>query len=119
MTTAVKSDESVEVAPIRAWHSVAPCKSFPWLEWFPEEWETRPEPAVVAVCDACPFSADCLRDALDFPDTDGVRGGTVPYQRRQLSAERERARCPRCGSDAVVPDGRYEICVSCAASWPV
>jgi hypothetical protein len=119
MITALKNDESLSVAPVRPWHRFAPCRNVTWLEWFPDDWETRPDPGVVVICDACPFAADCLQDALNFPDTDGVRGGTLPYQRRQLNVVRDRAKCPVCFSDAIIPSGRYEICVSCATSWPV
>jgi hypothetical protein len=116
----MKGDESLVVAPIRSWHTLAPCRDLPELEWFPAEWEVRPAGEVTRVCDGCPFNSRCLQDALDFPNTDGVRGGTVPYQRRQLLAERERARCPRCQhSDSVISYERYEICVSCGTSWPV
>jgi len=114
-------ERPVRVAPVRAWHTLAPC-SQPGnvgLLWFPDDWETRPTEQVELVCAHCPFRTKCLDDALEFDETDGVRGGTTPYQRRQLLAERNRAKCPCCFSDAVIPSGRGEICISCGTSWLV
>lgn len=116
--TAVAIERPVEVAPVRHWHRLAPCKSSV-LDFFPDEWETRPDPDVELLCAGCPFNTECLNDALTFKETQGVRGGTTEYQRRQLLAERNRAKCPCCASDTVVAQGRGEICISCGASWLV
>jgi transcription factor WhiB len=116
---AIRVELPVRVAPIRPWHKYAPCQYSPELNWFPEDWETRPDPKVELICAHCPFRTDCMNDALKFDETDGIRGATTPYQRRQLLAERERAKCPCCYSDAVIPSGRGEVCVSCGASWLV
>lgn len=122
MTTALvrRASRDVDtVAPVRWWHRQSPCRILHKLEWFPDDDIVRPSAAVQRVCDECPFQRECLADALEFVDTDGVRGGTTRYQRDQLRRERERARCPGCGSDAVVPNGRGEVCISCGVSWLV
>ena len=110
-------DRPLLVAPVPNW--VGACRGRSDLEWFPEEWVTRPTPEVELVCAYCPFQSACLQTALDNPETDGIWGGTTPYQRRQLLNERNRSKCPNCRSDAIIAQGRSEICISCAASWPV
>jgi transcription factor WhiB len=114
-------EQPVRVAPIRTWHPAGHCGKSEnvKLEWFPADYVTRPDAEVAVVCARCPFAVECLNDALEFDETDGVRGGTTSYQRRQLLAERDRARCPNCGSDGVVPNGRGELCIACGTSWLV
>jgi WhiB family redox-sensing transcriptional regulator len=105
------------VAPAPRWHGV--CYQTSDDRFFPESWETRPHPDIELMCARCPFSSQCLQLALDNPNTEGVWGGTTPYQRRQLRNERNRSRCPGCGSDSIVPQGRGEVCISCGISWLV
>lgn len=114
--TVIVSDEP-RVAPSPRW--VGLCRQFPQLNWFPDEWVTKPADDVAIVCAKCPFNGDCLKLALDNEDTYGVWGGTTEYQRRQLLNERHRMRCPGCSSDSIVPQGRGEVCISCGLSWIV
>lgn len=45
---------------------------------------TRQAAQALAVCQPCPVRGDCLHDALAHGDTDTVRGGTTPADRRAL-----------------------------------
>lgn len=40
-----------------------------------------------AICATCPVISQCLRDALDHNDRNGIWGGTSERQRRRLLAE--------------------------------
>jgi hypothetical protein len=74
------------------------------------------------ICDKCPVRSLCLDFAMRTEDPDGEAGywgGTTPFQRQQLKRDRSRVKCPGCGSDAVVAEGRGEICLSCGISWTV
>ena len=110
-------DAPLRVAPLPHWRGK--CYNTNNPRFFPEDWETHPDPEITLMCAMCPFQPKCLQLALDHPDTDGIWGGTTPYQRRQLLNERSRSRCPGCGSDAVCPNGRGEICISWGISWLV
>lgn len=118
-TIVFKMRSVTRVAPIRAWHEQAPCGTpeNTKLNWFPEDWESYPDMQVAYVCVKCPFRVQCLDDALVYDETDGVRGGTTPYQRRQLRNKYTRARCPCCLSNSIFSDQINEICVSCGTSW--
>jgi len=81
-----------------------------------------PDPDVALSCALCPVAVQCLAYALANESDEGelgIWGGTTPYQRRQLKADRARKRCPRCEATAIVPAGRGEICLSCGVSWIV
>lgn len=57
--------------------------------WFPHRYyngsRLTPEAeAAIAVCDQCPREADCLLEALDRNETDGIWGGTTPQMRGRL-----------------------------------
>ena len=70
--------------------------------------------AALAVCRACPVAADCLRDAIDTGEVDGIRGGLTPTARRR-HAKREGLRpaqvCEVCG-DPMRRSSRALVCGS-------
>lgn len=106
--------------PVAKWHRDGACDGMVDDDrFFPEEWEQKPHPEIQALCDRCPKNAECLAGALEYEDTDGVWGGTTPYQRRQLKADRNRVRCPGCTSDNVIELGRGQLCLGCGVSWTV
>lgn len=68
--------------------------------------------AAKAVCGRCPVRAECLRNALDLDERDGVWGGYTYAERRNLVAYgvaqrhfRMKAECPRCGRQVAVEGG--------------
>lgn len=117
MGKAAVIDPPPNVAAYPRW--VGACHDTNDERFFPEEWELKPHPDIAILCAKCPFQPRCLQAALDCPDTDGIWGGTTPHQRKQLLNERNRMRCPGCKSDAVIPQNRGEICISCGLSWLV
>jgi len=79
-----------------------------------------PDTEIALICALCPVAVQCLAYALTEEANDGelgIWGGTTPYQRRQLKADRARKSCPRCEASAIVMAGRGEICLSCGVSW--
>ena len=63
--------------------------------WFPDEPDVRDtqeraayEETARTLCAGCPFRAECLEDALRFPEQAGIWGGTAPWWRRALRRSR-------------------------------
>lgn len=110
-----------DVAPVQDWHVKSLCQSpkYADLDWFPTLWVVAPDRDIEKICSRCPVQFECLQDAIDYPATDGIRGGTTPYQRRQLLAYRVRAKCPTCKSQDVVFAYNSQICILCGMSWMV
>ena len=46
---------------------------------------TDADTVIATWCDGCPVRTECLLDALDRGDTEGVWGGTTPDQRRDIA----------------------------------
>ena len=68
--------------------------------------------AALAVCRACPVAVDCLRDAIDTGEADGIRGGLTPTARRRYAKReglRRRQVCEVCGG----PMQRAASAVTC------
>lgn len=108
---------------IRLWGPRGLCYNSedPRMTDVPED-QQRPDSDIAQRCARCPVNQLCLQYALETEapgGEEGIWGGTTPYQRRQLKSEKSRIYCPGCGSDAVVAQGRGEICLSCGASWIV
>lgn len=70
------------------------------------------------MCGLCPARGDCLAWALNN-DAYGLWAGTSRFQRLQLTRDRHRARCPGCGSPAVIDMGRDQVCSACGISWKI
>lgn len=73
---------------------------------------------VKQLCGLCPVREACL-DWATGHDEYGFWGGMSRYQRLQLTKKAPRAKCPGCSSEAVMSQGRGEICLSCGISWLV
>lgn len=78
--------------------------------WYPPD-------GAMAFCNLCPVRVHCLDYGLAHHEH-GVWGGTSEYQRRQLRRAQSRATCPGCGGHDIVVEGRHEVCLGCAVSWP-
>jgi WhiB family redox-sensing transcriptional regulator len=103
-----------------AWKTRAACKGAP-SEVFITPGDEDDEPsypsrAARAYCDRCPVKPECLQYATEN-NAVGVWGGTTAYQRRQLQRERERSKCPGCGSSDIVTEHNVELCMRCGISW--
>jgi WhiB family transcriptional regulator, redox-sensing transcriptional regulator len=48
-------------------------------------------PQARAICRTCPVIEQCLEHAMDWPETDGIWGGTTPRQRRTIRQRRRRS----------------------------
>lgn len=72
-----------------------------------------------AYCNGCPVRYRCLQFAVITGDR-GYWGGTSTAERLAMKRVRTRARCPivSCRAPEPVAVGEYQICLSCAASWP-
>ena len=80
------------------------------MEWFfPEHGQTSARGK--AVCAGCPCRAECLSEALSYPQSDdhGVRGGLTQTERdnlRALNTRRVPEECVECGGLLPVVSGR-------------
>lgn len=45
----------------------------------------------LTVCQGCPAQVECLEYALEYPEREGIWGGTMPSTRKRMLAERRRA----------------------------
>lgn len=97
------------------WQSLAACRGMRRDLFFPE-YEWMIEPSVIATCETCPVRDICRQWAIDHDEV-GVWGGLTDEQRRAISAQRERVRCPDCRSEQIFNDGSSETCLACGLSW--
>jgi hypothetical protein len=77
-----------------------------------------PPVAAVVFCNSCRYRVECLAWAVENDEV-GVWGGTSSYQRRQLTRERDRVRCPGCGAADLIYEHTIELCLSCGMSWRI
>ena len=112
----------MHVTPPKDWRSRAACKNAP-IEVFitvgdDEDDPFYPPDEALMFCNTCSVRTECLGYALEHGEV-GVWGGTTEYQRRQLKRERERERCPGCGSLDLIYEHNIELCLSCGMSWRI
>lgn len=53
-------------------------------------YEDENYPMARAICASCPVIEDCLEHAIEYPEMDGIWGGTTPRQRRTIRSRRRR-----------------------------
>lgn len=97
----------------------AVCRSMDPESFFADENVELANPSIVAACNRCEITAQCLAWAIANNETFGVWGGTTPKQRRQLNRPIARLRCPGCGSEALLEEPTTETCLSCGLSWRI
>ena len=70
------------------WHSEAACKGI--SELFHKNWDDEwiDLPKAKETCATCPVRVRCLDYAIRAREFDGIWGGTLPYHRDKLHAER-------------------------------
>jgi WhiB family redox-sensing transcriptional regulator len=73
-----------------SWRDDAACRGEDTDMFFPAPSDVVTAAKAVAVCDTCPVSDACLRDALETGEQHGIRGGLAPHRRRQLRADQRR-----------------------------
>jgi WhiB family redox-sensing transcriptional regulator len=72
-------------APANArWRDTADCRKHNPDVFFPEP--GGPTTYAVMVCQGCDVRANCLADALNVKEREGVIGGTTPYERAPMIA---------------------------------
>ena len=72
------------------WRDDAACLTADPEMFFPEPADHVSAAAAVAVCNTCPVTDACLRDALETGEQHGIRGGLTPRHRAQLRTDRRR-----------------------------
>jgi WhiB family transcriptional regulator, redox-sensing transcriptional regulator len=79
------------------WRSLAACREWPteWW-WWPPESEAA-EATARDVCAICPVRDECLADALERREADGIWGGLSPPERAALVRRRRREERDRAG----------------------
>jgi WhiB family redox-sensing transcriptional regulator len=78
------------VAPADAsWREDAACQTTDPDLFFPEPSDHVTAAKAIAVCETCPVTDACLRDALVTGDEYGIRGGLTPQHRAELRADRQ------------------------------
>lgn len=65
-----------------SWRTQGRCRTVDPETFFPLP--TEPADMALAMCQACPVAAQCLRSALEAGDCEGVWGGTTPRERRAM-----------------------------------
>jgi WhiB family redox-sensing transcriptional regulator len=106
---------------VHDWHLDAACKNTPtelFIAVDDSDEPYYPSAEVLVYCNSCPVKPECLQHAMDAGEV-GVWGGTTDYQRRQLDRERERVKCPGCGSSELIFENTIELCLSCGVSWRI
>jgi hypothetical protein len=105
---------------VLTWEDRAACKDAPSRLFITDgdddDEPSYPPPDARAFCERCVVKPECYQHAIDFNEV-GVWGNTTSYQRRQLSREKERAKCPGCGSTDLFTENGIELCLSCGISW--
>lgn len=70
------------------WYDSTPCRGLhEMFDLDPDERRGVDHDAVklcLTICDACPVRMECLLDALQYFEQEGIRGGLSPNQRRKL-----------------------------------
>lgn len=69
-----------------AWQLNAACRGLPASIFYPSDGERgsrrlRRELYAKRICAECPVIADCLRHAINWPETHGIWGATTPPER--------------------------------------
>lgn len=72
-----------------SWHGRAACRGMGPKAFYPTR-ATDTGPAQ-AVCESCPVTTECLADAIERGDHEGVWGGQSAVERRRLRRSSERA----------------------------
>jgi WhiB family redox-sensing transcriptional regulator len=99
------------------WYRDAACRGLNDDRFFPLTEDSRSLDFVRrAYCNTCPVRQECLDTAMAVGES-GYWGGTSTAERRALSKNRSRAKCPLCLGRSVRAVDRSEICLFCGASW--
>jgi WhiB family transcriptional regulator, redox-sensing transcriptional regulator len=88
---------SVEKPPPGPWTVDAACLTAGLMpdSWWPEVRHPRADElaqAAIAVCGECPVQRECLEHALSAGEVDGIWGGLLPSERRQMARARKQTR---------------------------
>ena len=102
------------VISVPRWHRFARCDGL-GDAMFPAKGDRAGEIAAKRECRRCVVAADCLRDALEVGDFEGVRGGFNGPERRRLAAGAQPRNCERCQGWFVVQWPGQIRCRGCSA----
>lgn len=74
----------------RAWLARAACRDEPTSTFYPNEWTEKDKvDRARKICAGCEVSTECLADAFEHHEHDGIRAGFTPEQRAQLRRRRK------------------------------
>jgi WhiB family redox-sensing transcriptional regulator len=68
------------------WHDRALCGQVGGDAWFPDR--GQPIPEAKEICAHCPVADECLEDALEHHDQDGIWGGFNLEERNEIRRQR-------------------------------
>ena len=77
--------DSPEHLPRPDWQHQAACRDHPDPDAFYSTDDDQQAELIAGYCERCPVRTECLVDALDRGDTEGIWGGTTPDQRRDIT----------------------------------
>lgn len=70
---------------MKHWAVNTPCRDDERFGRDPENLTPQVRKELVLLCrETCPAQPDCLKHALDYPETHGIWGGYAPEERREL-----------------------------------
>lgn len=72
---------------IRKWWELAACKGMPVNTFYPGKGDEPGRRQAIAICDTCPVKRECLSDALEHHDLNGIWGGTGKGVREIMLAQ--------------------------------
>ena len=68
----------------RYWRDRAKCRTVDPEVFYPLDTDEKGQERALWVCFGCPVRAECLEEAFDQRDVEGVRGGTTGAERRSM-----------------------------------
>jgi len=67
------------------WMIDAACANYDPELWWVEDPKECASKVALAVCSTCPVRRDCLQHAQEMPEREGIWGGLLPRERRNLA----------------------------------
>lgn len=82
------ADRTAAESEDATWRDQAACLGFDSSVFFPEEADAAGAARAKEVCGSCPVAEHCLEWALETNQTEGVWGGSTPFERRRIRRRR-------------------------------
>ena len=82
-------DRLTDVLTTPDWMIDAACANHDPELWWVDDTKDCGAKIALAVCSTCPVRGDCLQHAQDMPEREGIWGGLLPRERRNLATVTE------------------------------